>query len=72
MAQADFRGAPGRIGQQRFRRGGMRKLVEPVMLGRPHGVVAEAIGELDLRDAFVKGAPLALGRGLQDLDFEQD
>jgi hypothetical protein len=42
------------------------------MLGRPDGVVAEAIGELDLRDAIVKGAPLALGRGLQDLDFEQD
>jgi hypothetical protein len=42
------------------------------MLGRPHSVVAEAIGELDLRDAFVKGAPLAFRRGLQDLDFEQD
>ena len=42
------------------------------MFGRPDGVISELVGQFDLFDALVKGAPLALRRRLRDLDFEQD
>jgi hypothetical protein len=42
------------------------------MFGRPDGVIAETIGELDLLDAFVKRPPLALRRRLENLDFEKN
>src|SRR4030095_14877879 len=46
--------------EQHFRRGAMRTPLAEVVLHRPDRVEAEPVGELDLLDRLVVGAPLAL------------
>ena len=60
MAETDALGALAGGAQENLGRGGVRVLLEEVMLDLPGVVVAQPIGELDLRQRILQELVLAL------------
>src|ERR1700676_3808815 len=70
VSNSNLLGSLGHASEEDFRRGAIRKLVKEMMLDGPHRVVAEPVGELDLRHGFPEDAIFVIGGvRLHRLDF---
>ncbi len=61
VSDANLFGALSHAREEDFRRRAIRKLVQEMMLDGPHRVVAEPVGELDLRHGFPEDAIFVIG-----------